>query len=1012
MKLAKYLICAVALLALALPAMAQVPTGILTGHVDDGKVPLPGVTVTITSSNLQGTRTATTSLNGDYIFTFLPPGDYNARFDLQGFQTMETGVRINAAQTSVVNATLPGAKVAEEVTVTGSYDTISTTAQVASTTTQQLMNKLPINLPTINNYALLSPGTTDSGPYNYTTISGAASSDNLFMVNGVNIQDNIRNNPTNNLYIEDAVQETTTQTASISAEYGRFAGGVVNMITKSGGNEYHGALRLSLDNSKWTERAPLQTAPILDKVNQTWTATLGGFVFKDKLWFFGGYRKRNTQNSTQTYITNIPYNTSVDEQRYEGKLTWSINSDHRIIGSYNDTSQAQGGYAYGYPMDLASTYTRELPTTLTSANYTGVLSDNFFIEGQYSKKTFEFLNSGSRFTDEIYGTLMVDRAIGNSYRYWSPTFCGICGPEIRNNEEYLAKASYFLSTVSAGSHNLAFGVDFFNDMRKVNNYQSGSNFRILEYTKEIIRNNVIYPVLLNTNDQTIIRWTPIFLSSQGTNFWTKSFYANDKWRLNDHFSFNIGVRYDKNDGKDSDGKLVAKDTNWSPRLGVTYDIRADGDWLVNAGYAKYVMAIANGVADGTAVGGQPATIDFTYKGPEINTDPNAPTSQLIDTATALQTVFNWLHANIDLNNFGSSQYLMGGTLSIPGATAQIKNSLNSTNAIEWTIGATKRLGTRGLVRVDYVNRKFGDFYALRTDTTTGTITTPNGTFDKGYYVNINSPLERKYYAVQLQFSYRPWDPLNIGGNYTYSRLTGNWDSETTVSGPVASSILQYPEYRQLAWYAPIGALASDQPHKARLWAVYDIFNTKHNALSVSLLESYTSGWPFGAVGTISLTGYVTNPGYKNPPTTQSYYFTSRDAFRTDTVTQTDISFNYAFKIPAFGTDLQFFIEPRVTNVFNEKAWNPRWDRLVATVYTSRNSGKNLVAFNPFTTAPIQCQNTNSAGTICLDGTAGSGYDYTSLPKANWMLAPTFGKPASYLEYQTPRTFTLSVGVRF
>ena len=1000
MKFAKFFISAVGVLAFALPAVAQVPTATLSGHVDDGKAALPGVTVTITSPAQQGARTTATSVTGDYVLRGVPSGDYTVRFELVGFQTIETTVKLNAAQNSVVNATMPAAKVAEEVTVTGSYETISATNQIASTMTQQMFNKLPIAAQTMYNYALLVPGTAGSGPSNNITISGASSAENLFMVNGVNIQDNIRNTPTNNLYIEDAVQETTTQTASISAEYGRFSGGVVNMLTKSGGNEFHGALRLNMDNSAWVERAPLQTAPILDKTNQTWMATLGGFIFTDKLWFFGGYRNRSTENSTQTYITKVPYTLPTDEVRYEGKLTLSITPNHRVIGSYNKTEQTQGNNSFGFPMDLLSLYTRELPTDLVSANYTGVLSDNFFIEGQYSKKTFQFVNSGSSYTDEIKGTLLIDLALGNSYRYWSPTFCGVCGPELRNNEEYLAKASYFLSTASAGSHDIAVGLDFFNDIRKVNNYQSGSNYRI-RGTDVIIRDGVIYPHWLNSN--TVVRWTPIFAGSQGTNFWTQSLFLNDKWRLNEHFSFNIGVRYDKNDGSDADGKLVAKDSNISPRLGVSYDVKGDGDVLVNAGYAKYVMGISNGIAGGTAVGGQPATIDFTYAGPQINPDKNAPTSSLLDPAAALQVLFDWFHANVDLNNFGSSKYLLGSP-SIPGATTVIKDSLNSTNATEYTLGVAKRLGNRGLLRFDYVNRTFGDFYAVQTDLTTGTVTTPNGTFDKGYQVNVGSPLERKYYALQFQFSYRPWDPLNIGGNYTYSSLTGNWDTENTVSGPVSSGILNYPEYRQLAWYAPIGSLSADQPHKARLWVVWDILNTKHNNLSVSLMESYRSGWPFGAFGTINLAGldkvpYVTNPGYKNAPTTQTYYFINRDAFHTDNVTQTDISFNYAFKIPALGTDIQFFIEPRVTNVFNETAWDPQNAQLVSTVYTSRNSGKGLVPFNPFTTTPIECPKGNTAAQC------------TAL-KANYQLAPTFAVPASYQEYQTPRTFTLSVGMRF
>ena len=990
MKFSKLLVCAVSILAFALPVLGQLPTGTLTGHVDDGTVAVPGVTVTVASANLQGTRTAATSVNGDYIFNFLPPGDYVVKFELQGFQTVETGVKISAAQRATVDATMPQATVAEEVTVTGSYETISTSSQAAMTITQNLLNKLPI-AQTFYNYAALAPGTASTGPSQNLTISGAQSWENLFMVNGVSIQDNVRNTPTN-LFIEDAIQETTTQTAAVSAEYGRFAGGVVNMLTKSGGNEMHGSARLNLDSSKWAEKAPLRTGILNDTIDRTWMATLGGFVVKDKLWYFLGYRNRSTEASTQTYITNLPYTQPIEESRYEGKLTFSINPNHRIIGSYIKNEQTQGNNFFGFPMDFASLYNRELPTDLTAGNYTGILSDNLFVEAQYSRKKFAFVGSGSLYTDLIKGTLLIDLSRGNSYRYWSPTFCGVCDPETRDNEEYLVKGSYFLSTPGLGTHDIVAGYDSFNDQRFSNNHQSGSDYRI-RGSSTIIRGGEIYPQWFNTN--TVVRWTPIFAGSKGTNFKTNSVFVNDKWRLNNHWSFNIGLRYDKNDGKDSDGKLVAKDSAVSPRLGTTWDPKGDGEWLFNASYGKYTMAIASGIADGTAVGGQPGTIDFAYKGPEINPNSNAAT--LLDSAAALQILFDWYHANVDENDFATNPYLLGAD--IPGATAQIKDSLNSTSADEITLGVTKRFGTRGLVRVDFVNRTFHDFYDLQRDLSTGQITTPNGTFDKGYYVNNDSSLERRYRAIQVQFSYRPWDALSIGGNYTYSNAYGNVDGENTVSGPITSGILTYPEYLRAAWYAPKGDLAIDQQHKARLWVVYDIFNTKHNSLSVSLLQSFFSGTPYGAIGTINLVSggvpYVTNPGYKVPPTLQTYYFTNRDTFHTDDETRTDISFNYGFKVPALGAQIEFFVIPGVTNVFNEKAVElPN-----ASVYTSRNSGRGLSNFNPFTTEPIECPQGNTAAQCTALG-------------ANWQKAPTFGNAVAYQNYQTARTFTLSVGVRF
>ncbi|HUK14215.1 MAG TPA: carboxypeptidase-like regulatory domain-containing protein, partial [Thermoanaerobaculaceae bacterium] len=135
MKWVKSVLCVVGVAILASSALAQNPTATLTGRVDDGKAPLPGVTVTVTSPSLQGARNAVTSVNGDYIFRFLPPGEYAVKFELTGFQTQETTVKLSAAQASTVNATMPMSKVAEAVTVTGNYETISTSQQVAATVT-------------------------------------------------------------------------------------------------------------------------------------------------------------------------------------------------------------------------------------------------------------------------------------------------------------------------------------------------------------------------------------------------------------------------------------------------------------------------------------------------------------------------------------------------------------------------------------------------------------------------------------------------------------------------------------------------------------------------------------------------------------------------------------------------------------------------------------------------------------------------------------------------------------
>jgi hypothetical protein len=188
----------------------------------------------------------------------------------------------------------------------------------------------------------------------------------------------------------------------------------------------------------------------------------------------------------------------------------------------------------------------------------------------------------------------------------------------------------------------------------------------------------------------------------------------------------------------------------------------------------------------------------------------------------------------------------------------------------------------------------------------------------------------------------------------------------------------------------------------RLFGVWDIINAKHNRLSVSLVETFASGTPYEATGSIAIRPYVTNPGYLSRPSSVTYYFSDRGAYRWDDITRTDIGFTYAFVIPALGSELQFFLEPRVTNVFNESGQVGG----NTSVYTSLTSGKGLVAFNPFTDTPIECPQGADAATCSSMG-------------ANWQKGPSFGKAVTPTtatnalgHLQLPRTYVVSLGIRF
>jgi outer membrane receptor for ferrienterochelin and colicin len=980
------LLAAVVLAAVPLRAQTN-PTGTISGKVtDQDGLAVPGATVTVQSPALQGTRSTTTSANGDYIIPFLPAGDYEVTVTLTGFKTIKQTARVSPSESVTMSPTLSVSTVSETITVTGHVDEeFGQKAPVATNFKQELIDKLPTSRRFVD-AAQLTPGVQNTGPNGGLAINGAMSFDSLYVVNGVVVNENIRGQALA-LFIEDALQETTITTAAVSAEFGRFQGGVVQAITKSGGNEFSGSYRVTFDNNDWVALTPFLNDKRTDKMIYTQEATLGGPIVKDRLWFFGAGRLTgNRVTNGTTFATNLNFDDTRNQKRGEGKLTWALNSNHTFKGAYTKITDTENGNFFGNIMDFASLVNRATPQDLLSTNYTGIISPKFFIEGQYSRRRFTFQHSGSQFTDLIKGTLLQDQSRNNA-RYNSPTFCGVCDDERRDNQNITAKATYFASTGGLGSHNVVFGFDLFDDKRFANNHQSGSDFRILT-TSAIIQGTTLFPVLDN---RTIIRWTPIFVGSEGNRFRTYSGFINDAWSFDKHWSFNVGVRYDKNSGVDGQGRAVVKDSAFSPRLSATFDPKGNGEWTVNAAYAHYVAAIANSVGDAGSAGGQPATIDFDYLGPTVNVgNPASP----VPTDRALQTLWDWFNGN------GGTNRPTRGAPTIPGLNTRIDSTLKSPNSREITLGLSRRLGTRGAVRIDGIYRKFRDFYVTRIDLGTGKVQDQFGrSFDLGLVENSND-LKRTYRGMNLQISYRPLNRLNLGGNYTLGELKGNVEGESGGSGPIREQILRYPEYFNRSWFYTEGDLNADVRHKARAWASYDFpIPDAAGRLNMGVLQYYTSGTPYGGAGPVDTRPFVAPLGYANPPAPPAiqYYFTARDAFHMDPLWRTDLALNYAHKLGLKKAEL--FFRGTMVNAFNRHGLTNFWGGVnseldlgcgtggcISTTVLTNANNNTIARFNPFTETPVE--------------------------GVNWRKAPTFGQPTSRFAYQTPRTYQFAVGFRF
>ncbi|MFB3854590.1 MAG: carboxypeptidase regulatory-like domain-containing protein [Vicinamibacterales bacterium] len=973
------------------------PTGALTGKVTDpdGLV-LPGVIVTVTSPSLQGSREAATSENGDYIIPFLPAGDYRVVFAFPGFATLEKATRVQIADTVPLNVQMSLAGVAETVNVTAEalVADFTNTATAAASYRQELIDKLPVSRA-ITGAVLLAPGTTGAGPGGNITFSGAMSYEGLFLLNGVVLNETLRNQA-RSLYIEDAIEEVKTSTGTISAEYGRFSGGVANTITKSGGNIFSGSFRTTLRSDKWTALTPfekenLDADPRADALLPTYEMTFGGPIVKNRIWFFGAARFEESENANTTRYTNIPFTTVTDDKRYEGKVTWTVTPRHTFKGNYTwKKNKAENTYySSATIMDLDSLIDREDPESLISANYTGIVRSNFFVEAQFSRRALSYIGAGSRYTDIERGTIIFDRSRSSS-RYNSPTFCAVCGAkegelneEIRNNYNFIAKGSYYLSTQKTGAHTVVFGFDGYQDSRKNDNYQSGSGYRLYANSTIIVGSGAdtrLYPVINpgatdRTSSAAYIMWNPIFNTSVGSKLRTYSGFVNDSWQVDKHLTFNVGVRWDKNVARDQGGKKVVDDAAWSPRLSATWDPRGNGAWTFNGGIARYAMGATSAMVDQGSAAGRQSTFRYVYRGPGINQNKTADSPDLVSAHDALRMVFDWFFAN------GGTDRPLRDSPTYAGVNRIVGENLITPSTWEYTIGTARRIGSRGSFRVDGIIRRYRDFYAERKDLTTGQVADPFGTkFDLGVVVNTND-LERTYKALQTQVQYRFTADLTAGGNYTLSQARGDFNGETSSDGPVTADLWYYPEYRERRWNYPVGDLSIDQRHKVRMWLNYGIRLGAVGRVDVGALQNITSGEPYSDDAAITIGPYVNNPGYLTPPTTATYYFGGRGNFRTATITSTDLSLNYALPVGRLGPKAEFFFRFVVDNAFNQSAV----DGPNETIDTNATNA-DIPPFNPFTEKPVY----------------GVHYVY----------GPLWGRAISAAGYQNARSFFLSGGFRF
>jgi hypothetical protein len=297
-------------LMISVPLRAQVAGGTLSGTITDPSgAAVPNAEVVIKNSATGITRTLTTNADGFYSAANLLPGNYEIAVSASGFNTeIKRGITINVGSQPVFNLTLQVGAVANRIEVTTEAPTVQlTSSDISATVNATTVRELPLNGRSWTDLAALSPGVdtihtqtdfsagSDRGNRGFgqqLTISGARPQQNNYRLDGASLNDYANGAPGSvlggNLGV-DAIQEFSVLTSNYSAEYGKTSGGIVNAITRSGTNAFHGSAYEFLRNSKldaanFFERG--QRTPF--KRNQ-FGGAIGGPIIRDRTFFFADY---------------------------------------------------------------------------------------------------------------------------------------------------------------------------------------------------------------------------------------------------------------------------------------------------------------------------------------------------------------------------------------------------------------------------------------------------------------------------------------------------------------------------------------------------------------------------------------------------------------------------------------------------------------------------------------------------------------------------------------------------
>lgn len=855
-----------------------------------------GSDYTITATDPRTGKTITRSLGADgtYRFAQMAPGVYEVTVLKAGASIVSNdNVKVSLGKNTAANfdiQTVYDVAGIEEVVVTGTSARLRA-IDVSSTDSGLVLGEFEIdNMPIARNptsVSLLAPGVVlgDAGFGHTASFGGASVAENACIINGLEVT-NTRQGLGCGAVPFEFYKEFQVKTGGYSAEFGRATGGVLNTVTKSGGNEWEFFASAAFSPSGLYEsgkisRANGGTGQIFrdtrndERSSSEFTFSASGPIIRDRLFIYALVNPRDTERkfayegpvTADQFVGDNEFRVrnadGADNLFWGGKLDWQITDNHQLsLFAYSNRNDSEElVYDYNPETQTIGTestggFIRKRGGEARSLSYTGHMTDNITVSAMVGRIETEYTTDPSNVDCP---TINDNRDLPHEQL---ANGCGPGGTIGQNNDE---NTQYrFDVSFTIGDHNVKAGIDIQERLstREVTPI-AGHSFVYDTLAPNGTIQGDTGPIYTNDTGAALDYVADrIFVGGGGFSSDLTAFYIEDNWQVSDTLMLTAGLRQDRFEATGATGKpLVDFDTDVAPRLGFSWDIKGDGDSKLYGTYGQYYLPMANNTIYRVAAGVSDVTTYYTFTGIDATTGVPTGQSPIAGTEAASQFV--------------------SSVSTIPEIDIFQAVEADPFRRDEWIIGYQTRLtdeltvGIRGIYREvataldDYCGRYawpycimvnpgfdmswYADGFSWDGSSLSIDFDLFDGAPDPGSLRTYSAETlqlpqaNNEYKAVQLELNHRA-DNMRWHLIYTWSKSTGNFEGAVKSDIDQADAgITQDFDFPALMDGAQ-GYQANDRRHVFKVFGSYnltDSFSLGFNGILASgrPLSSFGAGYP-------------------------------------------------------------------------------------------------------------------------------------------------------------------------